>query len=63
MKTFILFPEGDFDCNAILVDAETAEKAVYQWIADGDVDFSASVCALPFDDVKVYKMKVVVDDE
>lgn len=62
-KAFIVYPEGDFNNNAELVDAETPEEAALDWFERGEVNVGATLCVLPFDDVKEYSLKVVVDSE
>ena len=62
-KAFIVYPEGDFDNNAELVTADTPEEAALEWFESGEVGVNATLCVLPFDDVKEYKLKVTVDSE
>lgn len=62
-KAFIVYPEGDFDNNAELVSADTPEEAALDWYERGEVGIGATLCVLPFDDVKEYKLKVAVDHD
>lgn len=62
-KAFIVYPEGDFDNNAELVEADTPEEAATDWFERGEVGLNATLCVLPFDDVKEYRLVVEVADE
>jgi len=64
---YIVFPEGDFDGKATIVDADSPEEAAQSCFDDGgngpfalDLDMNSRVCVVPFD-VQVFCLKVVVD--
>lgn len=65
---YVVFPEGDFDGNAIVVDADSPEDAARAFFEDGcngpfgsELDLSDRVCVLPFQDVQVFVLKIEVD--
>lgn len=66
-KCFVVYPEGDFDGNAVLIEAETPEEAALAYFQDGndgpfscELNLRATVCVLPFVEVKEYRLKVEV---
>jgi hypothetical protein len=62
-KGYIVYPEGDFDGNAFCVDAESEEEAAYLGWSEHDWNFTVTVCVVPFEDEKRFRLAIEVDDE
>ena len=57
-KGFIVYPEGDFDNCAVIIDAEDAETAAA--IAFERVDFKNNrlLLVVPFEDIRTFERQV-----
>ena len=60
---YIVYPQGDFDGNAIVVDADSAEEAAYMGWNDNKWNLSCTVCVLPFQDDIQFRLVVEVDND
>lgn len=63
-KTYVVFPEGDFDLSARMYEGFTIEEAVEQAFQDADMDdYSGdTLCAFECPDIRAFQMQTVIQE-
>ena len=63
-KTYVVFPEGDFDGNANMYEADNIEEAVERAFQDTDLDdYSGNtLCAFECPDIRAFEMQTVIQE-
>jgi len=59
-KAFIVYPQGDFDGAAFVVDAESPEEAAELGWSDRDWSMHCTICVLPFEPDKELQFRLTV---
>ena len=64
IKTYVVFPEGDFDGNANMYEADNIEEAVELAFQDTDLDeYSGNtLCAFECPDIRAFEMQTVIQE-
>lgn len=62
-KGYIVYPEGEFDGNAFCVDADSAQEAAYAGWQEHNWNVAVTVCVLPFEGEKKFRLTIEVDND